>query len=183
VGKGMRGGEISIRPFPEVTYDWSHNHILGNTALYGATGGALFAAGRAGERFAVRNSGACGVVEGVGEHGCEYMTGGVVVVLGSTGRNFAAGMTGGMAFVYDPDGTFLNRCNTELVEVDRLVHPGMNKLVKSLLRRHYELTNSPRARELLTNWDTLSLAFRRVLPKDRVAEIESVNEFSDFQQT
>jgi glutamate synthase (ferredoxin) len=183
VGKGMRGGEISIRPFPEVTYDWSHNHILGNTALYGATGGALFAAGRAGERFAVRNSGACGVVEGVGEHGCEYMTGGVVVVLGSTGRNFAAGMTGGMAFVYDPDGTFVNRCNTELVDVDRLVHPGMKKLVKSLLRRHYELTNSPRARELLTNWEELSLAFRRVLPKDRVAEIESVNEFSDFQQT
>jgi glutamate synthase (ferredoxin) len=183
VGKGMRGGEISIRPFPEVTYDWSSNHILGNTALYGATGGALFAAGRAGERFAVRNSGACGVVEGVGEHGCEYMTGGVVVVLGSTGRNFAAGMTGGMAFVYDPDGTFVNRCNTELVDVDRLVHPGMKKLVKSLLRRHYELTNSPRARELLTNWEELSLAFRRVLPKDRVAEIESVNEFSDFQQT
>ncbi len=183
VGKGMRGGEISIRPFPEVTYDWSHNHILGNTALYGATGGALFAAGRAGERFAVRNSGACGVVEGVGEHGCEYMTGGVVVVLGGTGRNFAAGMTGGMAFVYDPNGTFLNHCNTELVDVDRLMHPGMNKLVKSLLRRHYELTNSPRARELLTNWDALSLAFRRVLPKDRVAEIESINEFSDFQQT
>ncbi|MDW8351875.1 MAG: glutamate synthase-related protein, partial [Anaerolineae bacterium] len=183
VGKGMRGGEISIRPFPEVTYVWADNHILGNTALYGATGGALFAAGRAGERFAVRNSGACGVVEGVGEHACEYMTGGVVVVLGTTGRNFAAGMTGGMAFVYDPDGTFVNRCNTELVDVDRLTHPGMKKLVKSLLRRHYELTNSPRARELLTNWEEASLSFRRVLPKDRVAEIEAINEFSDFQQT
>ncbi|GIV83967.1 MAG: glutamate synthase [Candidatus Roseilinea sp.] len=183
VGKGMRGGEISIRPFPEVTYVWADNHILGNTALYGATGGALFAAGRAGERFAVRNSGACGVVEGVGEHACEYMTAGVVVVLGATGRNFAAGMTGGMAFVYDPDGTFVNRCNTELVDVDRLTHPGMKKLVKSLLRRHYELTNSPRARELLTNWEEASLSFRRVLPKDRVAEIEAINEFSDFQQT
>ncbi len=183
VGKGMRGGEISIRPFPEVTYVWADNHILGNTALYGATGGALFAAGRAGERFAVRNSGACGVVEGVGEHACEYMTAGVVVVLGTTGRNFAAGMTGGMAFVYDPDGTFVNRCNTELVDVDRLTHPGMKKLVKSLLRRHYELTNSPRARELLTNWEEASLSFRRVLPKDRVAEIEAINEFSDFQQT
>jgi glutamate synthase (ferredoxin) len=183
VGKGMRGGEISIRPFPEVTYNWSDNHILGNTALYGATGGALFAAGRAGERFAVRNSGACGVVEGVGEHACEYMTGGVVVVLGATGRNFAAGMTGGMAFVYDPDGTFVNRCNTELVDVDRLTHPGMQKLVKSLLRRHYELTNSPRARELLTRWEEAAPSFRRVLPKDRAAEIESMNEFSDFQQT
>jgi glutamate synthase (ferredoxin) len=183
VGKGMRGGEISIRPFPEVTYTWADNYILGNTALYGATGGALFAAGRAGERFAVRNSGACGVVEGVGDHACEYMTGGIVVVLGSTGRNFAAGMTGGMAFVYDPDGTFVNRCNTELVDVDRLTHPGMKKLVKSLLRRHYELTNSARARDLLTRWDEASLSFRRVLPKDRVAEIEAINEFSDFQQT
>jgi glutamate synthase (ferredoxin) len=183
VGKGIRGGEISIRPFPEAGYTWADNHILGNTALYGATGGALFAAGRAGERFAVRNSGACGVVEGVGEHACEYMTGGVVVVLGQTGRNFAAGMTGGMAFVYDPDGTFVNRCNTELVDVDRLTHAGMTKLVKSLLRRHYELTNSPRARDLLTHWEEASLSFRRVLPKDRVAEIEAINEFSDFQQT
>ncbi len=183
VGKGMRGGEISLRPFPEATYQWTDNHILGNTTLYGATGGALFAAGKAGERFAVRNSGACGVVEGVGEHACEYMTGGVVVVLGATGRNFAAGMTGGMAFVYDADGTFHNRCNLELVEIDRLTHPGMKKLVKSLLRRHYELTNSPRARELLMNWEEASQSFRRVLPKDRVAEIESVNEFSDFQVT
>ncbi|HQV27600.1 MAG TPA: glutamate synthase-related protein [Thermoflexales bacterium] len=183
VGKGMRGGEISIRPFPEVSYDWSGNHILGNTALYGATGGALFAAGAAGERFAVRNSGACGVVEGVSDNGCEYMTGGVVVVMGLTGRNFAAGMTGGMAFVYDPDGTFVNRCNTELVDVDRLTHPGMKRLVKSLLKRHYELTNSHRARDLLVRWDEESLSFRRVIPKDRVAEIESINEFSDFQLT
>ncbi len=183
VGKGMSGGEISIRPFPEVTYNWSDNYILGNTALYGATGGALFAAGRAGERFAVRNSGAYAVVEGVGDHCCEYMTGGVVVVLGSTGRNFAAGMTGGMAFVYDPEGTFLNRCNTELVNVERLTHPGMKRLVKTLLLRHYELTNSPRARELLINWDEAILSFRRVLPKDRVAEIEAMNEFSDYQHT
>ena len=183
VGKSMRGGEISIRPFPEATYEWSKNHILGNTALYGATGGALFAAGQAGERFAVRNSGACGVVEGCGDHGLEYMTGGVAVILGPTGRNFAAGMTGGMAFVYDADGTFLNRVNKELVDVDRLTHPGMKKLVKSLLRRHYELTNSPVARDLLRNWEETSMSFRRVLPKDQVAEIESVNEFSDFQQT
>lgn len=183
VGKGMNGGEISIRPFPEVTYDWSENHILGNTALYGATGGTLFAAGRAGERFAVRNSGACGVVDGVGDNALEYMTGGVVVVLGPTGRNFAAGMTGGMAFVYDPQGTFVNHCNRELVDVDRLTHPGMTKLVRSLLVRHYELTNSPRARELLRNWEEASLSFRRIIPKDRVAAIEAMNEFSDFQVT
>jgi glutamate synthase (ferredoxin) len=183
VGKGMRGGEISIRPFPEVKYMWQDNYILGNTVLYGATGGALFAAGRAGERFAVRNSGAYTVVEGVGEHGCEYMTNGVVVVLGSVGRNFAAGMTGGMAFVYDPEGKFVDRCNQELVNVDRISNPGMKKLVRTLLRRHYELTNSYRARDILQNWDEASLAFRRVLPKDKVAEIESQNEFSDFQQT
>jgi glutamate synthase domain-containing protein 3 len=183
VGKGMRGGEISIRPFPEVKYMWQDNYILGNTVLYGATGGALFAAGRAGERFAVRNSGAYSVVEGVGEHGCEYMTNGVVVVLGSVGRNFAAGMTGGMAFVYDPEGKFVDRCNQELVNVDRISNPGMKKLVRTLLRRHYELTNSYRARDILQHWDEASLAFRRVLPKDKVAEIENQNEFSDFQQT
>ncbi|MCL5275705.1 MAG: glutamate synthase-related protein [Chloroflexi bacterium] len=183
VGKGMRGGEISIRPFPETTYDWGDNHILGNTALYGATGGTLFAAGKAGERFGVRNSGACGVVEGVGDNALEYMTSGVAVILGATGRNFAAGMTGGMAFVYDPTGTFVNHCNTELVDVDRLTNPGMKKLVKSLLRRHYELTNSPRARDLLKNWEEASMSFRRILPKDRVAEIESINEFSDFEET
>lgn len=183
VGKGMNGGEISIRPFPEVQYPWNSNHILGNTALYGATGGALFAAGRAGERFGVRNSGACGVIEGCGDHGLEYMTGGVAVILGPTGRNFAAGMTGGMAFVYDPDGTFLNRCNQELVDVDRLTNAGMQKLVEDLLRRHYELTNSFIARNLLQDWEESMRSFRRILPKDRVAEIESQNEFSDFQHT
>jgi glutamate synthase domain-containing protein 3 len=183
VGKGMSGGELSIRPFPEVTYDWAANHILGNTALYGATGGALFAAGLAGERFAVRNSGACGVVDGVGDNALEYMTGGVVVVLGPTGRNFAAGMTGGMAFVYDPEGMFVNHCNRELVDVDRLTHAGMKKLVRSLLQRHFELTNSPRAQELLKGWGEASRSFRRVIPKDRVAAIESMNEFSDFEST
>jgi glutamate synthase (ferredoxin) len=102
VGKGLGGGEIVLRPQAKTQYTWHENVILGNTALYGATGGALFAAGRAGERFAVRNSGANAVVEGVGDHGCEYMTGGVVVILGETGRNFGAGMTGGLAYVYDP---------------------------------------------------------------------------------
>jgi glutamate synthase (ferredoxin) len=183
VGKGMRGGEISLRPFPEVKYAWQKNHIMGNTALYGATGGALFAAGKAGERFAVRNSGACGVIEGVGDNGLEYMTGGVIVVLGSTGRNFAAGMTGGMAFVYDPEGTIENRVNHELVDVDRLTNPGMVRLVQRLLKRHYELTNSHAARHVLRNWGDESLNFWRILPKDRVAEIESENEFSDFQVT
>ena len=183
VGKGMRGGEISLRPFPEVTYDWNSNHIMGNTALYGATGGALFVAGQAGERFGVRNSGGCGVVEGVGDNALEYMTGGVIVVLGKTGRNLSAGMTGGMAFIYDPEGTVLNHVNLELVDVDRLTNPGMLRLVHRLLRRHYELTNSPRARDVLRHWEQESQHFRRILPKDRVAAIESLNEFSDFQVT
>ena len=115
VGKGLAGGEIVIRPPDEAAYVWHHNVILGNTALYGATGGELYAAGRAGERFAVRNSGARAVVEGVGDHGCEYMTGGAVVVLGKTGRNFGAGMTGGVAYVYDNHDMLTARANQQLV--------------------------------------------------------------------
>jgi len=117
VGKGMAGGEIIVRLRPEARYVSHENTIIGNTVLYGATGGALYAAGRAGERFAVRNSGAVAVIEGLGDHGCEYMTGGVVLVLGATGRNFAAGMTGGLAYVFDEDGSFATRCNTEMVEL------------------------------------------------------------------
>src|SRR5574341_826786 len=119
VGKGMAGGEIIMRLPREARYVSNENFILGNTVLYGATGGTLFAAGRAGERFAVRNSGAVAVVEGVGDHGCEYLTGGTVVVLGATGRNFAAGMTGGVAFVSDLENNFLPRLNTELVNAER----------------------------------------------------------------
>src|SRR6185436_6235741 len=120
VGKGMAGGEIIVRMRPEARYASHENTIIGNTVLYGATGGALYAAGRAGERFAVRNSGAVAVVEGLGDHGCEYMTGGVVLVLGATGRNFAAGMTGGLAYVFDETGGFAARCNGELVEQGQL---------------------------------------------------------------
>ena len=123
VGKGLAGGEIVIRPPEEARYVWHHNVILGNTALYGATGGELYAAGRAGERFAVRNSGARAVVEGVGDHGCEYMTGGAVVVLGQTGRNFGAGMTGGVAYVYDNHDMLTARANQQLVSLRRVERP------------------------------------------------------------
>src|SRR5207244_5576794 len=120
VGKGMTGGEIVITP-PAALLPASFRHVIaGNTVLYGATGGRLLAAGRAGERFAVRNSGAVAVVEGIGDHGCEYMTGGVVVVLGDTGRNFAAGMSGGAAYVYDPEGRFRSLCNTAMVDLERV---------------------------------------------------------------
>ncbi len=152
VGKGMSGGEIVIRPPDDCYFDWSQNVIIGNTVMYGATGGTLLAAGRAGERFCVRNSGGVAVVEGVGDHGCEYMTAGVVVVLGEVGRNFAAGMTGGVAFVFDELGDFQTRCNRELVELVRVTEHESQTL-RLLVERHYEMTNSPRARQLLSDWE------------------------------
>ncbi len=164
VGKGMSGGELVLRPSYAARYE-SHRHvILGNTALYGATGGALYAAGRAGERFAVRNSGVTAVVEGVGDHGCEYMTGGVVVVLGETGRNFAAGMTGGRAYVYDPGHTFLRRLNRAQVVVRRVPleeHPAL----KELVRKHYEKTGSVQAALVLRHWPIAVRDFWQVLPR------------------
>ena len=164
VGKGMNGGEIVLRPSYAAKYD-SHNHvILGNTALYGATGGKLFAAGRAGERFAVRNSGAIAVVEGVGDHGCEYMTNGIVVVLGETGYNFGAGMTGGEAYVYDPHHTFLRRLNRDLVAVRR-VPLEVQPLLKDLIREHYEKTGSVRAASILRHWPQAVKDFWQVIPK------------------
>jgi glutamate synthase domain-containing protein 3 len=164
VGKGMGGGEIVVRPPAAVRYTTHENTIIGNTCLYGATGGAFYAAGRAGERFAVRNSGAVAVVEGVGDHGCEYMTGGVALVLGATGRNFAAGMTGGLAYVLDEAGDFPLRCNVELVTLGRLeVSDEAN--VRALLIQHHELTGSPRAADLLERWDAVRGQFWRIVPK------------------
>jgi len=164
VGKGMAGGEIVVRPLPQARYPWHESTIIGNTCLYGATGGTLFAAGRAGERFAVRNSGAVAVVEGVGDHGCEYMTGGVVLVIGPTGRNFAAGMTGGMAYVYDENGAFPSRCNTETVTL-AMLDPADEDNVRALLVRHVELTGSPHAASLLERWEVARGAFWRVQPR------------------
>jgi glutamate synthase (ferredoxin) len=152
VGKGMAGGEIVVRPPNESHLPWSESVIIGNTVMYGATGGRLFAAGRAGERFCVRNSGGLAVVEGVGDHGCEYMTAGVVVVLGEVGRNFAAGMTGGVAFVLDEFGTFQNRCNKELVTLVR-VADDKSLTLRSMVETHFEMTGSPRAETLLGDWE------------------------------
>jgi glutamate synthase (ferredoxin) len=164
VGKGMGGGEIVVRPSPRVRYAWHKSSIIGNTCIYGATGGALFAAGRAGERFGVRNSGAVAVVEGVGDHGCEYMTGGVVLVLGATGRNFAAGMTGGLAYVFDPEGALSSHCNTEMVQLGRLDAQDEEN-VRALLIRHLEVTSSPHAADLLRSWETARGQFVRVKPR------------------
>ena len=164
VGKGMYGGEIALRPKEGSGLATHENVILGNTALYGATGGMLFAAGKAGERFAVRNSGAMAVVEGVGDHGCEYMTGGVVVVLGKTGRNFAAGMSGGVAFVYDAAGTFASRYNPAMVRLERLTHEIDEELLRALIGRHAMLTGSALAETLLEGWEIERGHFYKVSP-------------------
>ena len=150
--------------------------ILGNTALYGATAGELYAAGRAGERFAVRNSGARAVVEGVGDHGCEYMTGGLVVVLGKTGRNFGAGMTGGGAYVYDRLGLLPERVNTQLVAMGRVERAEDRAELRHMLERHADLTGSPRATEILRGWETHLPLFWRVAPVEQVAQLEAANE-------
>jgi glutamate synthase domain-containing protein 2/glutamate synthase domain-containing protein 1/glutamate synthase domain-containing protein 3 len=163
VGKGMAGGRIAIAP-PRGTE--GHPALIGNAALYGATGGELFVAGAAGERFAVRNSGATAVVEGVGANGCEYMTGGIVVVLGEVGANFAAGMTGGLAYVLDPDGVLDRYANRDLVEVVD-VSPERRHELADLLRQHLSHTGSERARGALASWPAAAVAFRCIVPKFR----------------
>ncbi len=164
-GKGLSGGTIAVRPSEGATFAAEENVIVGNTVLYGATAGRAFFRGLAGERFAVRNSGAWAVVEGVGDHGCEYMTGGRVVVLGPTGRNFAAGMSGGMAYVLDEDGRFERRCNMELVGLDPLEDEDV-AAIRSLVTEHTERTGSPVAARVLAEWDALLPKFVKVMPHD-----------------
>jgi glutamate synthase (ferredoxin) len=164
VGKGMAGGEIIIRPRASEQFAWHENSIIGNTCLYGATGGTLFAAGRAGERFAVRNSGATAVIEGVGDHGCEYMTRGTVVVLGPTGKNFGAGMSGGLAFVYDEAGTLPQRINPQMIGLERLDSEEESDSLRQLVALHAEATGSPHARGILGNWPAAVARFWKVVP-------------------
>jgi glutamate synthase (NADPH/NADH) large chain len=196
VGKGLSGGRVIVRQPPEVTRDPLDNIVVGNTVLYGAIAGEAYFQGVAGERFAVRNSGAVAVVEGTGDHGCEYMTGGVVVVLGDTGRNFAAGMSGGIAYVYDPERRFDAMANKAMAELE-WVEPaepetghaedherprqravsvedsGMGdplrfdaERLRILVERHHLYTGSARARELLDDWDTAVTRFVKIVPKD-----------------
>ena len=164
VGKSMSGGEILIRPLPDHRFKPEENSILGNTIMYGATNGRLFANGRAGERFCVRNSGGTAVVEGIGDHGCEYMTGGTVVVLGSTGKNFGAGMTGGSAFVLDQENKFEGRYNDQLVGAARIASPEDEALLKELVVRHSEKTGSPLAARILAGWSDYLVSFWKVTP-------------------
>jgi glutamate synthase domain-containing protein 2/glutamate synthase domain-containing protein 1/glutamate synthase domain-containing protein 3 len=168
VGKGMAGGEIAIQPPASALFD-TPQAIAGNTILYGATGGSLFAAGRVGERFCVRNSGATAVVEGIGDHGCEYMTGGMVAVLGPTGHNFGAGMTNGAAFVYDPEGTFPDRTNGESVLLESMGAGSEADTLRTLIERHVSATGSAHARSLLEDWGTALASFWRVIPRAAVA--------------
>ena len=173
VGKGLSGGCIVVSPPKESRFASHENIIIGNVCLYGATGGQLFVRGVAAERFAVRNSGAHAVVEGCGDHGCEHMTGGVVVVLGSTGRNFAAGMSGGLAFVYDPDGAFALRCNQDMVDLEPLVSDEDKQLVLQLLKDHVRLTQSSRAQEILDSDTSACQHFVKVYPQDYRRAIEA----------
>jgi glutamate synthase (ferredoxin) len=165
-GKGLSGGRLVVFPPAAATFKAEENIVVGNVVLYGATSGEAFIRGVAGERFAVRNSGATAVVEGVGDHGCEYMTGGRVVVLGRTGRNFAAGMSGGIAYVLDEDGDFAQRCNLQMVDLETLDDAMEEDFVKSLIARHVEFTKSARAQDILDNWNDYRQKLVKVMPLD-----------------
>ncbi|HRI79886.1 MAG TPA: glutamate synthase-related protein, partial [Cyclobacteriaceae bacterium] len=162
-GKGLSGARIAVYPDKRIKYDPYKNIIIGNVALYGATSGSVFIRGRAGERFGVRNSGATAVVEGVGDHGCEYMTGGIVVILGDTGRNFAAGMSGGIAYVFDPQKTFAQNVNKEMVLLDPMDEEDETSLYK-LIQEHITHTGSETAAALLKNWSETFGQFVKVMP-------------------
>jgi glutamate synthase (NADPH/NADH) large chain len=172
VGKGLSGGRIVIAPPPESPFVAEEHVIAGNVIGYGATSGELFIRGVVGERFCVRNSGAVAVVEAIGDHGCEYMTGGEVVVLGSTGRNFGAGMSGGIAYVYDRSGDFDRRVNPEMVAIEVLDSRDRERL-HELVQRHFDETGSQVAARLLASWSVEVSRFRKVMPTDyrRVLEV------------
>jgi len=185
LGKGLSGGKLIVFPPRQATFVAEENILIGNVALYGATSGEAFVRGVAGERFCVRNSGASAVVEGVGDHGCEYMTGGRVVVIGPTGRNFAAGMSGGVAYVLDDESrSFARRCNKEMVSLGKLEDADEIKAVHDLVSRHAQLTGSKRAQEILASWNQLVPSFVRVMPNDyrRVLEAQAKMRASGLSQ-
>jgi len=179
VGKGLSGGKIIVAPSPKATFVAEDNVIIGNTALYGATSGQAYIRGAAGERFAVRNSGANVVVEGVGDHGCEYMTGGRVVILGLTGRNFAAGMSGGVAYIYDEKGDFYNHCNLEMVLLERLEDSVDVAELRGLIESHVKYTESAIGTRLLNDWEVSLSKFVKVIPKDYKRMLEQIRKVED----
>ncbi len=173
VGKGLSGAQLAIYPSEKATFTPEDNIIIGNVALYGATSGEVFIRGMAGERFAVRNSGATTVVEGIGDHGCEYMTGGRALILGGTGRNFAAGMSGGIAWVHNPNNTFAENCNPEMVDLDPLTADDEDQIT-ALLRKHIHLTGSQVAKNLLADWGEAASQFVKVYPKEYKKVLEKL---------
>ncbi|XP_065868059.1 glutamate synthase 1 [NADH], chloroplastic isoform X1 [Euphorbia lathyris] len=183
VGKGLSGGKIVVYPPKGSLFDPKENIVIGNVALYGATNGEAYFNGMAAERFCVRNSGAKAVVEGVGDHGCEYMTGGTVVVLGKTGRNFAAGMSGGIAYVLDVDGKFHSRCNLELVDLDRVEEEEDIMTLKMMIQQHLRHTNSQLAREILADFDPLLPKFIKVFPRDYKRILAKMKQEASFKET
>lgn len=166
VAKGLSGGRVIIVPPKDAAYDVENSPIVGNVVCFGANRGEGYFRGKAGERFCVRNSGANVVVEGVGDHGCEYMTGGVAVILGPTGRNFAAGMSGGVAYVYDPSGTFADKCNLEMVDLYKLGETGDDAVLKEMIEKHLTYTDSLKAAELLNDWENAQKHFVKVYPRE-----------------
>lgn len=179
VAKGLSGGRLIIVPPADAAYNVAESPIVGNVACFGANRGEAFFMGRAGERFCVRNSGAQVVVEGVGDHGCEYMTGGVAVILGSTGRNFGAGMSGGVAYVYDPEGKFPEQCNMEMVELFSLDESGDDSILKELIEKHLNYTNSAKAKSILDNWEAEKAHFVKVYPSEYHEMIRVTEELSE----
>jgi glutamate synthase domain-containing protein 3 len=166
-GKGLSGGKVIIYPPRTSTFLPERNILIGNVVLYGATSGEAYFNGMAGERFAVRNSGATAVVEGVGDHGCEYMTRGLIVVLGKSGRNFAAGMSGGIAYVLDEKGDFAEkRCNRAGVDLEPVIDAADIQLLRGLIAKHFEYTGSPRAEWILDNWSAMLPQFVKVFPHE-----------------
>ncbi len=181
VGKGLSGGKIIVRPPERATFVPEENIIIGNVAFYGATSGQAYIGGMAGERFCVRNSGLHAVVEAVGDHGCEYMTGGRVVVLGATGRNFGAGMSGGIAYVLDDGGVgdFARRCNRDMVDLERM-EPDETDEVRAMIQRHVNATGSRRGGAILARWDELAPQFVKVMPRDYKRMLQTMH---DIQRT
>ncbi|MEM9009323.1 MAG: glutamate synthase subunit alpha, partial [Cyanobacteria bacterium P01_F01_bin.86] len=175
-GKGLSGGKIILYPPPQSTFVPEANIITGNVAFYGATDGEAYIRGLSGERFCVRNSGVRAVVEGVGDHGCEYMTGGKVVILGRTGRNFAAGMSGGVAYVLDEVGDFPTRCNTEMVGLETLEDPEEIRELHDMIQRHVTYTNSSVGAQVLDQWDVMVPKFVKVMPRDYKRVVQHIQQ-------
>ncbi len=175
-GKGLSGGKLILYPPKGSTFKSVENIIVGNVSFYGATGGEAYIRGMAGERFCVRNSGVKAVIEAVGDHACEYMTGGRVVVLGATGRNFAAGMSGGIAYVLDEDGDFHKRCNQDMVLLDTIQDAKEISDVEEMIRRHAEYTDSEVAWKILAKWEDMLSKFVKVMPRDYKRMLEAIQQ-------